>query len=173
MRWLLLLILCIYANGAVADPLLQKFYGKYSGFGSLETTQGPYFMNTPRDFALEISPLGSKGFRVVWETIKHKGPSPNRLVPEQSKQAADFQPSKIPNIYHAVGNTDILRGGVISWAKVKGDWLIVYRLAMGDDGIPETHIYRRVMTPQGLGLRFSAYREGKEVRTVTGRYRKR
>ena len=56
---------------------------------------------------------------------------------------------------------------------VKGEWLVVYRLVIGDDGIPETHIYRRVMTPQGLGLRFSAIRDGKEVRTVTGRYRKR
>jgi len=73
MRWLLMFSFCIYANGAAADPLLDKFYGKYGGFGSLETTQGPYFMNTPRDFALEILPLKPSGFRVVWATIKHKG----------------------------------------------------------------------------------------------------
>ena len=130
-------------------------------------------MNTPRDFALEILPLKPSGFRVVWATIKHEGPNPNQLVPEQSEQAADFLPSKVPGIYHAVGNTDVLQGGLTSWARVNGDWLVVYRLVIGDDGIPETHIYRRVMTPQGLGLRFSAIRDGKEVRTVTGRYRKR
>ncbi len=173
MKWLPLFFFCIYANGAAADPLLDKFYGRYAGFGSLETTQGPYFMNTPRDFALEILPLKPNGFRVVWATVKHKGPNPNQLVPEQSKLVTDFHPSKRPGIYHAVGNTDVLQNGLTSWARVKGEWLVVYRLVVGDDGIPEMHIYRRVMTPQGLGLRFSAIRDGKEIRTVSGRYRKR
>jgi hypothetical protein len=173
MRWLLLFIICVSANGAIADPLLEKFYGKYGGFGSLETSQGQSYFNTPRDFSLEILPLKPTGFRVVWATIKHKGPNLNRLRATKSEQSSDFFPSGKRGTYHAAGNKDVLNGGLTSWARVKGNWLIVYRLVVGDDGIPEMHVYRRVLTPLGLGLRFSAYRDGKEVRTVSGRYKKR
>jgi hypothetical protein len=174
MRWLLVLVFSLYAcaSGAAADPLLEKFYGKYGGFGTLETSDGPYYINTPRDFSLEILPLKPDGFRVVWSTLKHKGPNLNRLETEESHQATDFHPSGKQGVYHAAGNTGVLEGGLTSWARVQGPWLVVYRLVIGDKGIPEMHIYRRVVTPQGLGLRFSAIRDGKEVRTVSGRYRR-
>lgn len=162
----------LYANSAVADPLLDKFYGKYTGFGTLQTSSGAYYMNTPRDFDLEILPLAPNGFRIEWTTIKHKGSNPNELTPEISEQSSEFLPAAKRGTYHAMDSGDFLHGGVASWARVNDDWLTIYRLVVGDDGIPEMHIYRRVLQEKGLELRFSAIRDGKEIRTVTGRYRK-
>lgn len=172
MKRLLFFLICLFTNGAMAEPLLNNFYGIYTGSGTQETASGPLFMNLPRGFELEISPLKPNGFRIVWATVKYKGSNPNQLVEKRSEQATDFLPTERPGFYKAAENKDILRGGLTTWARVKGRLLVVYRLVVEDSGIPEMHVYRRMLTAKGLSLHFSAIRDGKEVRTVRGRYRK-
>ena len=154
-----------------ADANLGRFFGSYSGYGYAEDSKG-LFINTPRDFELDIRPLGTDGFEVSWLTVKRKGSDPNALEEVISREASSFRPSGKPGIYQDVNNRALLDGGLVSWARLRGDLLIVYRFMIEESGIPEFHIYRRMLTPQGLELLFTASRDGKTVRTVRGRYQR-
>ena len=167
--FLTLVLLIAFGSTAAADAVLERFFGTYGGFGRAEDTAGA-FITTERNFALAIRPLGADGFEVAWATGKRKGSDPNNLEAVISRHTAGFQPSQVPGIYHQVDSGSPLLGESLGWARLRGAVLIVYQFDVGEDGIPELHVYRRTLTPKGLELQFTASRDGKLVRTVRGRY---
>ena len=161
------LICLVYAVSAAADPILKRFYGKYSGSGY---TADQRYISTLRDMSLEISSAPPDGFRVTWTTLKRKGADPNRLRDESSTHTATFRTTDKPRVYRAVNYADPPQEGLAIWARTDTNLLVVYRLAISRSGVPELHIYRRRLTAKGLELLFLASRDGKEIRTVRGRY---
>lgn len=157
---------------ASADSDLARFLGSYNGFGFAEDATGP-FINTERDFELAITPVAPDGFKVAWLTVKRKGNDPNNLEAVVSRQSATFLPSATPGIYHGVSNGEPLAGDDLTWARLRGSYLTVYQFVIKSNGVPELHVYRRMLTAKGLELQFTASRDGEQVRTVRGRYRKR
>ncbi len=166
------LLIVGFIDTASADASLKKFFGSYSGYGFAQDSKGP-FLNTERDFELAIRPLEPDGFEVSWTTVKRKGSNPNALKTVMSRHASSFRPAGKPGIYHDVTNGNPLEGGLLSWARLQGDFLTVYRLVIQESGIPELHIYRRMRTAKGLELLFNALRGDKIVRTVRGRYKRK
>ncbi len=160
-----------FINTASADASLKRFFGSYSGFGSADNLAGA-FINTERDFELTIRPLEPDGFEVSWITVKRKGNNPNALKEVISHHASSFRPSGNPGIYHDVDNGNPLDGDLLSWARLHGNSLIVYRFMIQESGILELHIYRRMLTAKGLELVFYALQDDRIVRTVKGRYRR-
>ena len=169
--WLAVLLVLGFADLATAEAGMGDFYGDYTGYGFAEDTTGP-FINTERDFELSIAPLEPDGFEVSWTTVKRKGDGPNSLEASISRNAAKFRPSDTPGVYHAEDNGAPLAGGILSWARLQGDLLTVYRMVVEPSGVPELHVYRRMITAKGLELHFTAVRDGKLVRSVRGRYRR-
>jgi hypothetical protein len=167
--WLAVLLVLGFVDIATAKADMRDFYGEYKGYGFAEDVNGP-FISTEREFELTIAPLEPDGFEIFWTTVKRKGDSPNSLEASVSRSWARFRPSDTPDIYHAQENGAPLAGGILSWARVQGNLLTVYRLVVEPNGVPELHVYRRMMTARGLELYFTAVRDGKVVRTVRGRY---
>ena len=160
------------AHTASADAALDRFFGSYSGFGFAEDATGP-FINTERDFELDIARVEPDGFEVSWSTIKRKGSDPNSLEAVISNDSAKFRPSGKPGIYHGVSNGSPLQGAPLDWARLQGNMMVVYLFEVDERGVPELHVYRRMLTPRGLELLFTASQDGKTVRTVRGRYKRR
>ena len=169
---LLALLIFFPAGFAHADARIEDFYGSYTGFGLATDTSGP-FMRTPRDFELAIGPLKGGGFEIVWATLKRKGSDPNALEEEVSEHRAFFKPADKPDLFRGVNNGALFEPGPVTWARLEGDILIIYRMEVEENGLVELHVYERMLTAKGLELFFTATRDNKQIRSVRGSYRKR
>lgn len=166
-----LLAVCLAGN-ANADTRIEDFFGSYTGWGFATDLSGP-FIRTERDFELAIGPLDGGGFEIAWSTVKRKGSNPNALVAEVSKHVALFGPSDNPGVFIGTDNGTVFGGGTITWARLQRNLLVVYRMAVDENGVVELHVYQRMLTAKGLELFFTATRDNKEIRSVRGRYQKR
>ena len=166
-----LLVICLAGN-ANADARIEDFFGSYTGFGSATDDTGP-LINTPREFELAIGPLEGGGFEIVWATLKRKGSDRNSLESEASKHRAFFRPSDKPGVFLGVDNGTLFDAGPVTWARLQGNTLIVYRMEVDENGVVELHVYQRMLTAKGLELFFTAARDNRQIRSVRGRYRKR
>ena len=61
----------------------------------------------------------------------------------------------------------------VTWARLQGNALIVYRMEVDENGVVELHVYQRMLTAKGLELFFTAARDNRQIRSVRGRYQKR
>jgi hypothetical protein len=170
--YLVALLVVSFASGAKADAQLSDFFGSYTGFGFATDRTGP-FMRTERDLELAIEPIEGGGFAIGWATLKRKGNDPNSLVSEVSEHQARFRPSDKPGVFLGVNNGTVLGTGPITWARLHGNFLVVYRMEVDETGVAELHVYQRMLTAKGLELFFTATRDNIEIRSVRGRYRKR
>ncbi len=170
--FLVALLAVCFAGAAKADVQISDFFGSYTGFGFATDRTGP-FMRTERDFELVIEPLEGGGFAIAWATLKRKGDNPNSLVSEVSEHQSRFRPSDKPGVFLGVNNGTVLGAGPITWARLHGNFLVVYRMEVDETGVVELHVYQRMLTAKGLELFFTATRDNIEIRSVRGRYRKR
>ncbi len=166
-----LLVVC-FAGGAKADARISDFFGSYTGFGFATDSSGP-FIRTERDFALAIGPLEGGGFEIAWSTVKRKGSNPNSLVSEVSEHRSRFRPSDKPGVFLGVNNGTVFDAGLITWARLQSNVLVVYRMEVDETGVVELHVYQRMLTAKGLELFFTAARDNRQIRSVRGRYQKR
>ena len=166
-----LLTVC-FASNAKADAQIEDFFGSYTGFGFATDRSGP-FIRTERDFELAIGPLEGGGFEIAWATVKRKGSDPNSLVSEVSEHRARFRPPDKPGVFLGVNSATVFGAGPITWARLQGNVLVVYRMEVDETGVAELHVYQRMLTRKGLELFFTATRDNIEIRSVRGRYRKR
>ncbi len=165
-----LLAVC-FASNANAETRLADFFGFYLGFGMATDPAGPIYQ-TERDLRLTIGPLEGGGFEIAWATIKRKGSNPGSLVSEDSEHTAQFRPSDKPGVFLGVNSGTVLDEAPITWARLQGNVLVVYRMEVDESGVAELHVYQRMLTAKGLELYFTATRDNRETRSVRGRYRK-
>ncbi len=166
-----LLTVC-FASNAKADAQIEDFFGSYTGFGFATDRSGP-FIRTERDFELAIGPLEGGGFEIAWATVKRKGSDPNSLESEVSQHRTQFRPSDKPGVFLGVDNGTLFDAVPVTWARLQGNALIVYRMEVDENGVVELHVYQRMLTAKGLELFFTATRDNRPIRSVRGRYRKR
>lgn len=142
---------------------LERFYGTYVGSGAGENL----FENTTDQRDLDVTVEGYKenGFSIKWITVT-RGPNGERtgdgvkrneieenFVPFEDKpnvfvleaRGGLFQKSELPNP---------LRGEPMRWARVDGDEMTVFSMAIRDDGGAELQIYRRSLTEKGMDVSF-------------------
>ena len=168
---LVVLLSIFFASNANAAARLADFFGSYLGFGMATDRTGPFF-RTERDLGLTIGPLEGGGFEIVWSTVKRKGINWNSLVEEDSEHTAQFRPSDKPGVFLGVNSGTVFGKAPITWARLQGDVLVVYRMDVDESGVAELHVYQRTLTAKGLELLFIATRDNIEIRSVRGGYRK-
>ena len=149
-------------GGALAADL-ERFYGTYVGSGAAEQL----FANTTdqRDLDVTVEPYKENGFSIKWITVTRgadgqrtdDGVKRNEIeedfVPFEDRpnvfvldaRGGLFQKSELPNP---------LRGEPMRWAKVDGDEMTVFSMAIRDDGGAELQIYRRRLTERGMDVSF-------------------
>ena len=94
------------------------------------------------------------------------------LIGKQSEHTAQFRPSDMPGVFLGVNSDTMFGEAPITWARLKGDILVVYSMDVDESGVAELHVYQRILTAKGLELFFIATRDNIEVRSVRGSYRK-
>ena len=172
-RYLCLFVLLgiCFSSNANAATRLADFFGFYLGFGMANDRTSTFFQ-TERDLRLTIGPLEGGGFEIIWSTVKRKGSNRSSLVSEESEHTAQFRPSGKPGVFLGANNGTLFDAGLITWARLQGNVLVIYRMAVDDNGVAELHVYQRMLTAKGLELFFIATRDNIEIRSVRGRYRK-
>ena len=168
---LVVLLGTCFASNANAATRLADFFGFYLGFGMANDRAGPIY-RTERDLRLTIGPFEGGGFEIAWATIKRKGSNPSSLVSQESEHTAQFRPSNKPGLFLGVNSGTVFGETPITWARLQGNVLVVYRIEMDESGAAEMHVYQRMLTAKGLELYFTATRDNVEIRSVRGRYRK-
>lgn len=162
----LLAAACILAVGSMAaraDENIEKFFGSYVGSGNAERL-GKTARET-RDLDVTVKRFKDDGFTLKWITVirsenggrigadvKRREVEEN-FVPVEDKEnifvlspkGGLFQKSEPPNPLH---------GDAIRWASIDGNAMIVYSLAISENGGSELQVYRRTLTEKGMNISF-------------------
>jgi hypothetical protein len=152
----------IGVGGAFAADL-EKFFGTYVGSGTAEQLSA----NTTdqRDLDVTVEPYRQNGFSIKWITVT-RGADGQRTDDSVKRNAIeeDFVPFEDrPNVFVLDARGGLfqkselpnpLRGEPMRWAKVDGDEMTVFSMAIRDDGGAELQIYRRRLTEKGMDVSF-------------------
>ncbi len=156
-------LLVIHPSMAQANELVEKFFGSYVGSGTadiLATGQ-----KEDRDLDVTIESFKEDGFTLKWITVirgadgARTGDDVKRREVEEhfapvkdrenlyllASEGGLFQKSELPNP---------LLGEAVRWAAVRGNYMTVYSLAIGEDGGSELQVYRRTLTAKGMDITF-------------------
>ena len=79
-----------------------------------------------------------------------------------------FESAGRQGVFKATGKYAPGDDGSTIWARITGGALVIYQLAVDDDGFYTLSSYRRTLTETGLDLVFVLQSEGTTVRSVTG-----
>lgn len=160
------------AGAGAADP--SQFYGVYVGAAEVEDLGGE---ESSRDMDIEIEPFHEEGFQIHWiNVIKVDG---RRDVPgvRRNVQTAFFEPVDGQDFYLEVEadnpfrereETYPMQGHPVRWASIDGSTMHVYSFVVLEDGRYELQIYDRVLTEDGMDIKFQRLVDGALVRQITG-----
>lgn len=147
---------------------LNDFEGRWHGTGLLDTEDSLFMSMNRRDLDVEIEAF-SDGFTIYWTTVSRNG-DPNNPELERESAELTFYETDRPGVYEADDSGNPLDGYVMSWARLHGQTLSVYQMALVDNGGYEVASYDRLLTAPGeMDLRFRRLRDGEAIRTVNGR----
>ena len=165
-----LLIGLIGVLPARADGVsLGDFCGDFEGQTISSTENGL----SKRDLSVSIKNCGT-GFTVDWTTVTHK--SDGRL--KRKSYSIDFVPTDRETVFASAMRTnmfggkvplDPLKGDPYVWARVSGGTLTVFALIVTHDGGYEMQVYDRTIVGDGLDLKFSRFRDGVQLKEITGK----
>jgi hypothetical protein len=165
---LLIWLICLFP--ALADGVpLGGFCGDYEGQTISSTENGL----SKRDLSVSIRDC-DKGFTVNWTTITHK--RDGRL--KRKSYTIDFRPTERETVFASAMRTnmfggkvplDPLKGDPYVWARVSGATLTVFALIVTHDGGYEMQVYDRTIAENGLDLKFSRFRDGVQLKQITGK----
>ncbi|NNG03469.1 MAG: hypothetical protein HKM95_05135 [Inquilinus sp.] len=159
--------LLLAAPAAWGAALPDAFYGRWIGSGLAEGIDTRALELSPRDLDVSIEP-DDDGFRVQWTTVIREAASPAANTRERAASLT-FQPTDRPGVFSAKESGNPQDGGVLSWARLAGDTLSVFQMAMTDRGGFAFTAYARTLTDTGMALEFSRFTDGVPERRATGR----
>jgi hypothetical protein len=165
---LLVLGLLTLTAGQVAAAPIDPFVGNYTG-RSISTGEGGLL---ERDLAVTIEKVG-KGFRLAWTTVSRRADGSlnrkaYRINFKPSVRKTIFSSSTRKNKFGRSVPLDPLKGEPYVWAKIEGKTLTVFAMLITDEGGYEMQVYQRTLTEQGLALSFSRFRDGRQLKAITG-----
>jgi hypothetical protein len=165
----LFLIGCLVATAsqAFANDTLAQFFGEFEG-----RSMQPH--EEPRDLSVRIRPY-DHGFTLDGTTVIDRSDGPKRqsysIHFSPTNRTGIFASAMRRNMFGHSEPLDPLEGDPYIWARIAGGTLAVYALLITDDGY-EMQINERTLTPDGMELRLSHDRNGKEMKIVTGTLRR-
>ncbi len=169
-RWIFLVL----AIGWLTPPAtaenasIKAFYGSYSGSAVVKNRDSTYFGVAGRDMGVTIAPAG-KGFKVTWSAVKRGRDASGKPKIKRKEASLTFLPAGEPAVYKAAEAKDPLAGGAYSWARIRGQTLIVNIMVINRRGEYEMSTYERRLVGDGLQIKFLRVRDGARVRIVAGK----
>lgn len=163
---LLWVLLAAAQNAHAGVEMIEPFLGDYFG----EVTFEEEGVEHRRDLSVSIKRT-KEGFNITWKTTQYK---PSGKV-KTNTHDIDFVPTKRENVFSSAMRTNVfggrsaldpMKGDPYVWSRITGDTLTVYALWVIDDGGYEMQVYDRTLAPEGLDLRFSRNRNGKNLRLI-------
>lgn len=156
---------------AADDGRIDPFFGAYVGTARLAgSTEGE------RDIIVSIEPA-RKGFSIYTSTVIANGPERASPGVKWRAETQNFLRTDMAHLYEPLlresmfarrRDPDLLAGDTLSWASVRGKTLGVYAMDVLEDGHYELRVFERTLTPLGMDLKFTRYRDGLVVRQLIG-----
>lgn len=116
-----------------------------------------------------------RGFTVDWATVIHKEDGREKNV----SLSIEFFTTERPDIYGSAMRSglfgkripnDPLKGEPFFWARIVDKTLTIHALYITDEGGYEMQVYERKLDEDGnMDLVFSRFRDGEQIRDVTGK----
>ena len=157
------------APSRTAAPLkLAAFFGTFAGNGVANGEDSAYFGVTQRDLDVVISRTGDGGFTVAWTTVLRTGGDPKAPNVRRRSTTVTFAPGPRPGLFRATDNGDPLDGGMITWARVSGNTLVIQQFDVLADGRHEIQTYSRTLSGTGMKLIYTRDIDGERTRHVRG-----
>jgi hypothetical protein len=181
MRPLLLIVLILVAGPASAQGALpDAFYGDWQGeVTHSEGTIG--FEAAAGDLNVRIE-AADDGFRMRWTGLVHETPDGGltrqpieaRFTPTDRPGVFAFDPeqsSMLLQLFGAPATNNPLEGEPLLWARLEGEALSVYGLAINADGGFDLYQHVRTLTGDGMRVRHT-HRTEQEVMILEGQLRR-
>lgn len=151
---------------------IAAFYGQWRGTAKAQSETDEDFSTTNRDVAVTINPTDTGGFVLSWSTLQRQKGDPKAPLEVMKSTSVDFVPSANPGRWRSKADVDPYRGGIVYWARLERDMLVVSSFTIDGDGKPELHTYRRRVTGDEMRLDFSNVKDGQVIRQVAGSLRR-
>lgn len=148
---------------------IKAFFGKFTGNGLADGADVAYFGVTQRDLDVKIAPAADGGFTVAWTTVLRAGGDPKKPKIRKRETSMAFVPGPRPGLFHALDNGDPLAGGMISWARISRNTLVIRQFTVLDDGRHELQTYERTLSGSGMTLLYTRVLDGERTRRVRGK----
>jgi len=175
-NWLSKLVIVMLFGGFGFAPFVAQaanidpFVGDYHGV-TIEHADGEL---QARDLDVSIEKT-ERGFNVDWATVIHKKDGREKNV----SLSIEFYSTERPDIYGSAMRSglfgkripnDPLKGEPFFWARIVGKTLTIHALYITDEGGYEMQVYERKLDDEGnMDLVFSRFRDGKQIRDITGK----
>jgi hypothetical protein len=179
MRPLLLIVLILAAGPAFAQGALpDAFYGDWQG--EVTHSEGSVgFEAADEDLSVRIQP-DEEGFRMRWTgLIQQDGgvtrqPIEARFTPTSRPGVFAFDPERsslLLSLFGAPATNNPLEGEPLLWARLEGETLSVYGLAINADGGFDLYQHVRTLTGDGMSARHT-HRTEQDVMILEGQLRR-
>jgi hypothetical protein len=154
------------ANAASIDPFVGAYHGT-----TIEHAENEL---QARDLDVVIKKT-DRGFVVDWSTVIHKTDGREKTV----SLDVEFYATERADIYGSAMRSglfgkripnDPLKGEPFFWARIVDKTLTIHALYINDEGGYEMQVYKRTLDEDGnLDLVFRRFRDGEQIRDVTGK----
>ena len=165
---MLCLSVMIVAQARAAS--IEPFVGSYHGT-TIEHAKNEL---QARDLDVVIKET-ERGFIVDWSTVIHKPDGREKTV----SLDVEFYATERADIYGSAMRSglfgkripnDPLKGEPFFWARIVDKTLTIHALYINDEGGYEMQVYKRTLDDDGnLDLIFRRFRDGEQIRDVTGK----
>lgn len=153
---------------AATKPLpVEAFFGTFAGGGIARNADSVYFALTTRDFDVVIRPHGD-GFRIDWTSVIRAGGDPDKPDVRRRKTSKTLKPAGSSSVFHCTDSGDPLAGRELCWARIEKNTLSLHLMTVNKEGIYELQQYDRTLSGTGMKLLFRSWRDGDQLRSVSG-----
>ena len=178
--WLTVVILAFGAwtivPACAASEPLERFFGTYVGVAELENKATGE--TRARDMDIVIEPHGDDGFRCHWVNVTRVDGRRDLPGVERRVQTVVFEPAGDGQFYLEKQEGSLfqereqmrpMQGDPVRWATLADGTLHVYSFVVLPDGRYELQIYDRILTDEGIDIKFQRIVDGEVMREITGR----
>jgi len=162
--------LCLASISMAQAASIDPFVGSYHGT-TIEHAENEL---QARDLDVVIEKT-DRGFVVDWSTVIHKADGREKTV----SLDVEFYTTERADIYGSAMRSglfgkripnDPLKGEPFFWARIVDKTLTIHALYINDEGGYEMQVYKRTLDEEGnLDLVFRRFRDGEQIRDVTGK----
>jgi hypothetical protein len=155
---------------------LERFFGSYVGVAEVENKATGE--TRARDMDIVIEPHGEDGFRIHWVNVSLVDGRRDLPGVERRVQTVMFEPAGDGQLYLEKQEGSLfqereqmrpMQGDPVRWAALADGTLHVYSFVVLPDGRYELQIYDRILTDEGIDIKFQRIVDGEVMREITGR----